>query len=198
MRRLQANLTYMFALADRKGKAQLAGSPAYLTPPPLNLQIRLKLPPVNPEDPVDRPADPVADRAERDQLLRNLYKKLQGLYPGVDPKKEPAVQPVAGAAGRPLGGNPNMNAAAGGKVQGQNGNGNGHAQSASGSGSGLGMTPGNMGMGMGMGMGMNMGMGMGMGGGQGGSNQNSPAPTSTPGQTPLMGNAVAPGLLVQQ
>lgn len=187
MRRLQANLTYMFALADRKGKPQMQ-SPAFLTPPPLNLQIRLKLPPANPEDPVERPADPIADRAERDQLMRNLYKKLQSLYPGLDPKKEPTTQPAGGAAGRPM--NAAGNSGVGGKAPaGQNGNGNGsgHGQSASGSGSMLG------------GMGMNMGMGMGMGGGQGGSNHNSPAPAaSTPGQTPLMGNAVAPGLLVQQ
>ncbi|KAK3906307.1 hypothetical protein C8A05DRAFT_11937 [Staphylotrichum tortipilum] len=109
MRRLQTNLSYMFALADRKGKAQIPPSPAYLTTPPLNLQLKLKLPPSAPDDPVERPADPVADRAERDQLLKTLYRKLQSLYPGVDPKKEPPAQPpagaaAAGAAGRPGGG----------------------------------------------------------------------------------------------
>ncbi|KAK4157348.1 hypothetical protein C8A00DRAFT_40312 [Chaetomidium leptoderma] len=99
MRRLQANLTYMFALADRKGKAQLPPSPAYLTPPPLNLQLKLKLPPSTPDDPVDKPADPIADRNERDQMLKNLYKRLQALYPGVDPRKEPAAQPAGAKLG---------------------------------------------------------------------------------------------------
>ncbi|KAK4100275.1 hypothetical protein N658DRAFT_487004 [Parathielavia hyrcaniae] len=96
MRRLQANLTYMFALADRK--KGVPPSPAYLTPPPLNLQLKLKLPPSTPEDAVERPDDPVADRLERDQMLKNLYRKLQSLYPGVDPNKEPPAQPPAGGA----------------------------------------------------------------------------------------------------
>jgi hypothetical protein len=111
MRRLQANLTYMFALADRKAKAQVPASPAYLTPPPLNLQLKLKLPPTAADDPVERPADPVADRAERDTLLKNLYKKLHSLYPGVDPKKEPPAQ-AAGA--RPPAINTNAGPGAGG------------------------------------------------------------------------------------
>ncbi|SPQ25236.1 da50d51f-ff8f-459f-8231-5fd03a86e7c7 [Thermothielavioides terrestris] len=74
-------------------------SPAYLTPPPLNLQLTLRLPPSMPDDPIEQPADPVADRAERDQLLKSLYKKLQSLYPGVDPKKEPPVQPAGARPG---------------------------------------------------------------------------------------------------
>ncbi|KAL2196850.1 hypothetical protein P885DRAFT_37257 [Corynascus similis CBS 632.67] len=177
MRRLQANLTYMFALADRKGKAQLPSSPAYLTPPPLNLHLKLRVPPSTPDDPVERPADPIADRAERDQMLKSLYKKLHTLYPGVDPKKEPPAQPPAGV--RPPGGgpggsgsNPNLNtnpnnanavsatagppAAAGAKFPPQQ------------NGGGVGQT----------------------------SNQNSPAPMS--GQTQgsaAMVDAVAPGLL---
>jgi hypothetical protein len=116
MRRLQANLTYMFALADRK-KAPLPPSPAYLTPPPLNLQLKLKLPPSTPDDPVERPEDPIADRAERDQLLKSLYKKLQSLYPGIDPNKEPPAQPPAGAVRPGAGGNVSANAGS----RGQNG-----------------------------------------------------------------------------
>ncbi|KAK4033762.1 hypothetical protein C8A01DRAFT_49708 [Parachaetomium inaequale] len=170
MRRLQANLTYMFALADRKGKAQVPPSPAYLTPPPLNMQLKLKLPPSTPDDPVERPADPVADRNERYQLLKSLYRKLQSLYPGVDPKKEPPAQqqPAGGGGARQLppggggGGGPNAVKAAAAPQNGMQAS-----------------TPGG-----------------GGGGGLGGSNQNSPAPT--PGQsqgTPLMAEAVAPGLL---
>ncbi|GAB1316660.1 CYC8-general repressor of transcription [Madurella fahalii] len=103
MRRLQANLTYMFGLADRKPKAQAAPCPAYLTPPPLNLNLKLRLPPGTPDDGIEWPADPVADRAERDQLMKNLYKRLQALYPGIDPKNEPAAQMAARAGA----GNPN-------------------------------------------------------------------------------------------
>ncbi|KAK4125942.1 hypothetical protein N657DRAFT_568312 [Parathielavia appendiculata] len=109
MRRLQANLTYMFALADRK--KGVPPSPAYLTPPPLNLQLKLKLPPSTPDDPMERPEDPIADRVERDQLLKSLYKKLQSLYPGIDPNKEPPAQPPAGA--RPSVGNANAAGAKG-------------------------------------------------------------------------------------
>lgn len=33
--------------------------------------------------------DPVADRAERDKSIKELYRRLQGVFPGFDPKKEP-------------------------------------------------------------------------------------------------------------
>lgn len=103
----------MYSLADPKPKANVMASPAYLTPPPLNMQLKLKLPPPSADDPVERPADPVADRIERDTLLKNLYKKLHLLYPGIDPRKEPPAQP-AGARPPTI----NTNAAAGAGVGG--------------------------------------------------------------------------------
>ncbi|KAL2266986.1 hypothetical protein VTJ83DRAFT_4263 [Remersonia thermophila] len=181
MKRLQANLTYMFALADRKGKPQIPPSPAYLTPPPLNLNLRIRLPPPSgPDDPIERPADPVADRAERDQLIKSLYKKLQALYPGVDPNKEPNPNQLQAGASKP--GGPGM---PGGAIQGSAGGNpaahkgpNGATPTAMGSQTAA--TPVSLGQ---------------------ASNQNSPAATPTLAQThgtPQMGNAVAPGLLMQQ
>ncbi|KAK4235277.1 hypothetical protein C8A03DRAFT_17954 [Achaetomium macrosporum] len=133
MRRLQANLSYMYAVAERKVKPAPT-SPGYLTAPPLNLQLKIRLPPNNPDDPVEQPADPMADRAERDQILKNLYKKLQALYPGIDPRKEPVTQPAGARPGAAVG-NPNTgmkppgqqngqatNPAGGGQGQGSNHN----------------------------------------------------------------------------
>jgi hypothetical protein len=116
MRRLQANLSYMWAVAERKVKP-VPSSPGYLTAPPFHLQLKIRLPPNNPDDHIDQPADPMADRAERDQVVKNLYKKLQALYPGIDPRKEPVAQPAGarpGAAGNPT-------SAGGMKPPGQNG-----------------------------------------------------------------------------
>ncbi|KAL1837105.1 hypothetical protein VTJ49DRAFT_4285 [Mycothermus thermophilus] len=181
MKRLQANLTYMFTLADRKGKPQIPPSPAYLTPPPLNLNLKIRLPPPSgPDDPIERPADPVADRAERDQLIKSLYKKLQALYPGVDPNKEPNPNhPQAGA--KPG----NLNAA----VQAAVAQAQGGAVVNKGP---NGATPSTVG-------GQAAATPVSVGGQA--SNQNSPAATPTPAQnhgTPQMANAIAPGLLMQQ
>jgi hypothetical protein len=38
--------------------------------------------------------DPISDREERVRSLSELYSKLQGYFPGIDPRKEPAY-PVA-------------------------------------------------------------------------------------------------------
>lgn len=173
MRRLQANLTYMFALADPKGKAQIPPSPAFLTPPPLNLQLKLRLPPSTPDDPIERPADPVADRAERDQLLKNLYKKLQSLFPGIDFRKEPLLQRAPGTV--------NPNAAA---VKGPNG----QAAAAAGA---------NAAAGPGAGAGASAGVAVSTPVGGQGSNHNSPAPAPPAQNTPRMANAAAPPVMQQ-
>jgi hypothetical protein len=95
MRRLQANLSYLAGLADRKSSNQAKG-PQFLMPPPLNLKLKLRNPTLSPSsDAADAKPDPMADRNERDKALKELYGKLQALYPGVDPKKEPAFGPSA-------------------------------------------------------------------------------------------------------
>ncbi|KXH64007.1 hypothetical protein CSAL01_13290 [Colletotrichum salicis] len=98
MRRLQANLAYLAALADRKGNVQVPPSPAYLSSPPLNMALKIR----NSTPPGDIPEnnpDPMTDREERSKYLTELYRKLQALFPNADPKKEPPFQ----AAGRPQG-----------------------------------------------------------------------------------------------
>ncbi|KAG6279846.1 hypothetical protein E4U47_002271 [Claviceps purpurea] len=98
MRRLQGNLSYMAALADRKPEVKVPPCPAYLSAPPLNLSLKLRAPSVALEG-RDPDLDPVADRKERDMALRDLYSKLQALFPGFDPKKEPIFR-VPGQAQR--------------------------------------------------------------------------------------------------
>jgi hypothetical protein len=113
MRRLQGNLTYMAALADRKG-GQVPECPAHLMPPPLNLSIKMKASPAMQGESPEKQVDPNVDREERDKLLKDLYKQLQALFPGIDPRKEPAYQVPPNARGpgqqqinqRPMGGNP--------------------------------------------------------------------------------------------
>jgi hypothetical protein len=95
MRRLQANLTYMAALADRKPEVKVPPCPAYLSAPPLNLSAKLKAQPVVPEG-VDGQINLATDREERDKSIKDLYQRLQAVFPGFDPKKEPAFR-VAGA-----------------------------------------------------------------------------------------------------
>lgn len=89
MRRLQANLSYMAALADRKPDVKVPPCPAYLTAPPLNLGLRLRAQPIGAEG-TDANVDPMTDRTERDGSIRELYRRLQGVFPSFDPKKEPA------------------------------------------------------------------------------------------------------------
>jgi hypothetical protein len=92
LRRLHTNLAYMAALADKKS-LQAPPCPAYLMPPPLNLKLKLRVPQSAPEGATEAPPDPNSDREDRVQLLNDLYRKLQALFPGVDPRKEPPPQP---------------------------------------------------------------------------------------------------------
>lgn len=100
MRRLQGNLTYLAALADRK-VGQVPLCPAHLMPPPLNLSIKMRSPTASGAAPSEKTSEPdpereekerllTADREERDKLMKELYKKLQAQFPGIDPRREPA------------------------------------------------------------------------------------------------------------
>lgn len=96
MRRLQSNLSYMAAMADKKPDVKVPPYPANLSAPPLNLTLRLRLSPIGPEGP-DTSIDPLADRQERDKAMKDLYRRLQDLFPGFDLKKEPTFRmPPAG------------------------------------------------------------------------------------------------------
>lgn len=98
MRRLQANLAYLAALADKKSQGAPSASPAFLKAPPLNTRAKLKpMPTQDGADNTNSPANNTAsDREETSRYLQDLYKKLQALFPGVDPNKEP-VMPGPGA-----------------------------------------------------------------------------------------------------
>ena len=97
----------MAALADRKPDTKLPPCPAYLTPPNLNLSVKLRAQPVVPEG-GDSKIDPAADREERSQAIKELYTRLQACYPGIDPSKEPAYR--APGMGQKQG-NPGLNQA---------------------------------------------------------------------------------------
>ncbi|KAL1871026.1 hypothetical protein VTK73DRAFT_2335 [Phialemonium thermophilum] len=99
MRRLQGNLTYLAGLADRKG-GQVPQSPQFLTAPPLNFKIKMRSQPPMAGDSNEKQLDANEDRLERDQFLKELYRKLQGLFPGVDPRKEAALQTGSARGGQ--------------------------------------------------------------------------------------------------
>ncbi|KAJ0114513.1 hypothetical protein J7T55_004756 [Diaporthe amygdali] len=86
--RLQANLAYLASLADRKQSSQHA--PAYLTPPPLTLRLKLRPMAATPDA---EKVDGSADREEREKLMREQYQKLQTLFPGIDPNNVPVSRP---------------------------------------------------------------------------------------------------------
>ena len=110
MRRLQCNLAYLAAIADRSHKpsSQIPAHPAIISAPPRfqkssqhgQTTPSTSSPPTKKEDPSGSTSDekkPEQDKKpeemeeERALALGDLYKKLQALFPGVDPKKEPPV-----------------------------------------------------------------------------------------------------------
>jgi hypothetical protein len=95
MRRLQTNLSYLAALADKKGALQAPPCPMYLKPPPLHTKVKLRPMPMQNPDGADgkTEAKPEAsDREETAKYMTDLYTKLQGLYPDIDSSKEPTYQ----------------------------------------------------------------------------------------------------------
>lgn len=104
MRRLQANLGYLAAIADRPNKpsSQIPPHPAIISAPPLIARpggtATSEPSEVEPkkEEADDKSGVNVTseDRYQRIETLKSQYKKLQDLFPGVDPKKEPPAQPA--------------------------------------------------------------------------------------------------------
>lgn len=95
MRRLQSNLAYLAAIADRSHKpsSQIPPHPAIMSAPALSPKAPTTNTNASPkietkkEDSEDNKKleDPPEDQSE---TLKELYKKLQALFPGADPKKE--------------------------------------------------------------------------------------------------------------
>lgn len=96
MRRLQTNLAYLAGMADKERKPTQPSQPypAFLKPPPLNTSIKLRLAPAQEggEAPID-----IVDRDETVKYIGELYRRLQALFPDVDPNKEPGFRPPAQA-----------------------------------------------------------------------------------------------------
>jgi len=120
MRRLQANLAYLAAIADRSHKpsSQIPPHPAIISAPPLSplppkTQIKQSPKPSpnqNPNiktestslsetangatsgAPIDFDAAGSEETEDRLETIKALYARLQALFPGVDPKKEPPIQ----------------------------------------------------------------------------------------------------------
>ena len=102
MRRLQANLSYLASLADKK--INVTKHPAYLTAPVLHFNIKIRGATPGAEDTQqDPPLDASQDREQRDKLLKELYATLQALFPGIDPTKEPTLANAAGGNKQPHG-----------------------------------------------------------------------------------------------
>ncbi|KAI0904674.1 hypothetical protein F4823DRAFT_614167 [Ustulina deusta] len=96
MRRLQTNLAYLAGLADKERKPTQPSQlyPAYLKPPPLNTSIKLRQ--VQAPDGGEVKTD-IIDREETTKYIGELYKRLQGLFPDIDPNKEHGIRPTAQA-----------------------------------------------------------------------------------------------------
>ncbi|CAJ0549112.1 Ff.00g027250.m01.CDS01 [Fusarium sp. VM40] len=101
MRRLQGNLSYMAALADRKPEVKVPPCPTYLSAPPLHLSAKLRAPALGGPEGSENNIDPVTDREERNNSIRDLYSRLQAAFPGFDPSKEPAYRMNTQAGQKP-------------------------------------------------------------------------------------------------
>jgi hypothetical protein len=96
MRRLQANLGYLAVLADKERKLTQPSPPypVYLKAPPLNTSIKLRQ--VQAPDGSEVKTD-VSDREDTAAYIGELYKKLQALFPDIDPNAEPSLRPAGQA-----------------------------------------------------------------------------------------------------
>ena len=93
MRRLQCNLAYLAATADRSHKpsSQIPAHPAIMSAPPPPPKPSTSSP-VSPPTPKNEPKQTEAEAEERAGVIGDLYRRLQALFPGVDPKTEPVSQ----------------------------------------------------------------------------------------------------------
>ncbi|KAI1130513.1 hypothetical protein F5Y10DRAFT_114597 [Nemania abortiva] len=91
MRRLQTNLAYLAGMADKEKRPTQPSQPypPYLKPPPLDTSIKLRQ--VQAEDGGETKTD-IIDREETAKYIGELYKRLQALFPDIDPNKEPTIR----------------------------------------------------------------------------------------------------------
>jgi len=108
MRRLQSNLAYLAAIADRSHKpsSQIPPHPAIMTAPSITSKPALKFP--FPDETETKEEDSDAKKKEnmeeldedRVEVLKDQYKKLQDLFPGVDFKKDAQMAAARQQAGQ--------------------------------------------------------------------------------------------------
>jgi len=99
MRRLQSNLAYLAAIADRSHKpsSQIPPHPAIMHAPAITVKA-LKIASLDSpsdgtkkEEGEDKKPEELQEE-DRVELLKDQYKKLADLFPGVDPRKEAKPQ----------------------------------------------------------------------------------------------------------
>lgn len=102
MRRLQSNLAYLAAIADRSHKpsSQIPPHPAIMYAPAITTKP-LKIAALDSPSDETKKEDGDEKKPEelqeenRVELLKDQYKKLADLFPGVDPRKEAKPQQQA-------------------------------------------------------------------------------------------------------
>jgi hypothetical protein len=119
MRRLQSNLAYLAAIADRahKPSSQIPPHPAIMSAPPMTSHSNsapdaANIPKPESDGSETKKVDGEAQketkvesrglsgesREERIEMLKEQYKRLQALFPDADPKKDPPIQRMSEAS----------------------------------------------------------------------------------------------------
>ena len=108
MRRLQGNLAYLAAIADRSHKpsSQIPPHPACMSAPPLSLRPKREVRSSASEtkienmDQENKPEsiESLKESEFRVETLKDQYKRLQALFPGADPKHDAQAQSASAAA----------------------------------------------------------------------------------------------------
>lgn len=83
----------MAQLTTNKTDVPRQPAPMYLSPPPFNLKLKYR--PVAPPGADGEEVDGGEGREEREKYLKEQYQKLQALFPGIDPTREPTFRPMA-------------------------------------------------------------------------------------------------------
>lgn len=108
MRRLQSNLAYLAVIADRSHKpsSQIPPHPSIMSAPALTPRSSQPNSTISGSPKAETKTEEAEESKiegiddDHSESLKEQYKKLQALFPGVDPKKEAPAQPAAVAAAR--------------------------------------------------------------------------------------------------
>lgn len=102
MRRLQANLAYLAARADRNKNHNILSHPQIMSAPtasPTTTQKKmLNITSPNLDVSIEDDEKRIIKGEDRSELIKAYYNKLQSLFPNVDPKKDSILNPIGRAA----------------------------------------------------------------------------------------------------